>query len=307
MFKAPAIYFPSTAVLLDDDDLYAQILIKRLAVNNLKYCESPDFLLKQKKDDFIFIDNDIINKNTNNEIEYIKKNIVNLKKSAKLVSVLISDLHMKSMSGTEIFSEISSPHVGKILISNFIDFVEDDEIDDARNNGKIDIILDKTKNLKVKLPAAIEAAKMKFFSSLSNELYPHAANRHPLCDKEFAKLFVLKIHELRPERITPNTALNRFVFEFSNSKPNQVFHITEPYEISSILTSSGAESAPPEVLKHLSTGKYILCHEDDEILLDGRLWPLHIRPAQEFKGQKLKLFYHLSESVNYEQRTHNQY
>lgn len=307
MFKAPAIYFPSTVVLLDDDDLYAQILIKRLAINNLKYCESPDFLLKQKKDDFIFIDNDILKKNTTNEIEYIKQNLISLKKSAKLVSVLISDLHMKSMSGTDIFSEIASPHVGRILISNFIDFIEDNEIDDARNNDKIDIVLDKTNNFKVKLPAAIEAAKMKFFSSLSNELYAHAASCHPLCDKEFAKLFTLKISELKPTRITPNKALNKFVFEFANLKPNQVFHIAEPYEINSILTSSGAESAPPEVLKHLSTGKYILCHEDDEILLDGRLWPLHIRPAQEFRGQKLKLFYHFSESVNHEQRTHNEY
>lgn len=299
MFKAPAIYFPSTVILLDDDHLYAKKLIEKLNISGLKYCESPDFLLKQKNDDFLFIDNDIFEKININELSYLKKKLNTIKNTGKLISVLVSDLYMDSISGTEIFTEISSNHLGRILISNFVDFSKNNDITQARDDKHIDIVLDKTKALSDRLPIAIEAAKMKFFTSLSNVLFNDLGNNHPLSNSEFAKLFTAKIRELKPNKITPNSTLNKFFFEFEHTKTNQVFHITEPYEINSIINSHGAESAPKEVLEHLSSGKYILCNEDDDILLDGKLWPLYIRPAKEFNNKKIKLFYNISESFNY--------
>lgn len=296
MFKAPAIYFPSTVVFFDDDPLYAKLLIDRLGIKRLKHFESPDFLLKQKRDDFLFIDGDIFKKANVNDFDYVKNNLNLIKKSGSLISVVVSDLHMEKCSGTDILSQIASPYVGRILVSNFIDYQKNTDIAEARNNGAIDILLDKTKNFVDELPKAIQAAKMKFFTALSNALFPHACASNPLCDIEFAKFFISKIDELKPEEIRTNNAVNRFTLIFGEGQQNLVIYVTEKNEIQSYLESSAAVSAPSELLSHLSSGKYMLCPEED-ILPDGKMWPLFIRPAKAFDGKHAKYFYTISESA----------
>lgn len=297
MFKAPAIYFSSTVVFIDDDPLYAKLLIDRLGIQRLKHVESPDFLLRQKHDDFLFVDSDIFKKEKDGEFAYIKHNIDALKKSGTLVSVLVSDLHMDTCLGTEIFAALSSPHVGRILVSNFIDYHKGSDVAEAINNRHVDIILDKTKNFVEELPKAILAAKNKFFTSLSNALFPHACDGHALADTEFARFFLGKIEELKPESIQSNSTFNRFTFSFSDERPDLVMHVTEKREIQSFLESSAADAAPKELLSHLSSGAYMLCYED-EVLPDGRQWPLFVRPAKQLEGKNHKFFYNISESHN---------
>ncbi len=295
MFKAPATYFPTTVVFFDDDPLYAKLLIERLHVARIKHFESPDFLLKQKGDDFIFIDSDIFKKANFNDFDYLKSNLEAIKRSGNMVSVVISDLHMEKCSGTELLSQISSPYVGRILVSNFIDYQKNSDIAEARNCGAVDILLDKTKNFVEELPKAIHAAKMKFFTALSNSLYAHACNQHPLCDNEFARFFISKVEEFKPEEVTVNRALNRFTFVLDGNK-NLIIHVTEKNEIQSYLESAAAESAPLELLSHLSSGKYMLCPEDD-MLPDGKMWPLFIRPARSFDGRYARYYYTISEDI----------
>lgn len=294
MFKAPAIYFPSTVIFLDDDPLYARLLIDRLKIDRFKHFESVNFLLKQKNDDFLFIDSDIFKKAEKCDFDYLKNNLLSIKKTGTLISVIVSDLHMTNCLGTDLFSQISSPYIGRILVSNFIDYQKNNDIIEAKNNGFVDILLDKTKNFIDDLPKAILAAKIKFFTTLSNALFRHSAHNHPLADTEFAKFFIAKIEELKPEEIKTNSTFNRFTFIFTKEQPNLVIQITEKNEIQSYLDSSAAESAPSELLNHLSSGKYILCHDQD-ILPDGKLWPLFIRPAKSFDGRHAKFFYNISE------------
>lgn len=299
MFKAPAIYFPSTVVFLDDDPLYARLLIDRLGINRLKHFESPDFLLRQKNDDFLFIDSDIFKKQKTNDLDYVKNNLAALQKSGTLISVIVSDLHMDTSLGTEILSSLSSSYVGRILVSNFIDYHKNADISEAINNGFVDIILDKTKNFVEELPKAILGAKNKFFTALSNALFSSACDGHPLADTEFARFFIGKIEEYKPLEIRSNSSFNRFTFVFDSEKPNLVIHVTEKREIQSYLESSAADGAPNELLSHLSTGAYMLCHEDD-VLPDGRTWPLYVRPAKPLDGKNTKFFYNISEAQSYE-------
>jgi CheY-like chemotaxis protein len=295
MFKAPAIYFPSTVVFFDDDPLYAKLLIERLQIDGLKHFESPDFLLKQKGDDFLFIDSDIFRKAKTGDFEYVKAHLQALKKSKTLISVVISDLHMDTYSGTEIFSQLNSPYIGRILVSNFIDYQKNSEVAELRNDGLVDIVLDKTKNFVEELPKAIKAAKNKFFTLLSNTLYSDVCDGHALFDTEFAKFFIAKIDEIKPYEIRANSTFNKFTFTFKEKHPNLILHITDKQEIQSYLESSAAESAPSELLAHLFSGEYMLCYEDD-VLPDGKLWPLLIRPAKQFDGKNTRFFYSISEA-----------
>lgn len=294
MFKAPALYFPTTVVFLDDDPLYSKLLIDRLQIDGLKHFESPDFLLRQKKDDFLFIDGDIFKKLKTGDFAYVKENLLAIKRSRTLISVVVSDLHMDTCLGTEIFSELSSPFVGRILVSNFIDYQKNSEIDALRNNGQIDIILDKTKNFVEDLPKAIRAAKNKFFTSLSNALFSDCSN-HALFDTEFAKFFIGKIDEYKPEEILANDSFSRFNFSFSGKSPSLTMHVTDRREIQTHLESKAAQSAPAELLTHLSSGQYMLCHNDDK-LPEGTKWPLFIRPAKKFNGKNNDYFYSIMEN-----------
>lgn len=306
MFKAPIIYFPSTTIFLDDDSLYSRMLIARLGMDNLKHFGSAEFLLKQKDQDFLFINSDLSKTAQLCDTKYVKQNLEIIRKSGNLISVLVSDLLMEPWSGLEILSQISSPHIGRILISNFIDFDKPSEvtreINQARNEGHIDIVLDKTQNLTEKLLKAITSARIKFFTSLSNALFSDLGAGHPFGNAEFAKFFISKIEELKPHEIIPNTTLNKFLFSFDSLRPNLVLHITEKNEIHSFLNSSGAENAPKEVLDSLAKGKYMLCHEEDSVLLDGSLWPLYVRPAKEFTGRNINVLYNFSEAQPHDQQ-----
>lgn len=295
MFKAPALYFPSTVVFLDDDPLYAKLLIDRLQIPGLKHFESPDFLLRQKADDFLFIDGDIFKKAKTGDFDYVKSHLASIMKSQTLISVVVSDLHMDFCSGSDIFSQLNSPFIGRILVSNFIDYQKNNEIEVLRNNDQLDIVLDKTKNFVEELPKAIHAAKNKFFTKLSNVLYTDACSNHALFDTEFAKFFIAKIDEYKPEEIKANSNFSRFLFTFNDKCPDLVLHITDKREIQSYLESAAAESAPHELLTHLSSGDYILCHDDD-VLPEGKLWPLLIRPAKQFVGKNNRYFYSIAEA-----------
>lgn len=297
MFKAPAIYFPSTVVFFDDDHLYAKMLLSRLKIPYLKHFQSFDFLLKQKSEDLLFADVDVIKDTKMSELAYLKRYLPSLKKSGSLISTVISDLHMGEFSGADIFSQLTSPYLSRILVSNFLDYQNTSDISDLRNNGSIDMLLDKTKNFTEELPKVIMAAKNKFFTALSNVLFSAPPYDHALSDTEFAKFFLAKINELKPEEIRPNNTFTRFEFIFGKGMPNQVIHVTERREIQSNLGSSAAETAPHDLIPHLSSGRYMLCHEEeDDVLPDGRFWPLFIRPAKPLDGKNTRFFYSISEA-----------
>ncbi|MGH7249491.1 MAG: hypothetical protein ACREGC_00800, partial [Minisyncoccia bacterium] len=137
MFKAPAIYFPTTIVFLDDDRLYARMLIDHLGIPNLKYFESAHFLLGQKNEDLIFAGNSAKQKGKLDDVTHLRENLEAIKITGDLVSVIVSDLHMAEYSGAAIFSELSSGFVGRILISNFMSYNKNKDIFEGLNAGHI--------------------------------------------------------------------------------------------------------------------------------------------------------------------------
>lgn len=296
MFKAPAIYFPTTVVLLDDDRLYAKMLINHLGVSGIKHFEYFDFLLDQKSNDFLFSDVDgLRNSHHLSEIDYIKSNLNTLKKTGSLISVVASDLHMEKTSGLDVLSAIASSYIGRILISNFLDYRGHNNMFEATHADTVDIYLDKTSNFNHAFVLAIKAAKNKFFTMLSNALFPTESKESPLSDNEFAKFFLAKINELNPQEIKTNASFNRFEF-LTAGEENRVIHVTHHNEIQENLSSLAAETAPKELLPHLASGKYMLCHDDNEsILPEGNTWPLFIRPAKPFHGTHVKYFYSIHE------------
>ena len=297
MFKAPAIYFPTTVVLLDDDRLYAKMLIHRLGMASIKHFDYFDFLLDQKFNDFLFSDVDgIKNSNHLSEIDYIRNNLNTLKKTGSLISVVASDLHMEKISGLDVLSTMSSKYIGRILISNFLDYQKRNNMFEATHSDAVDISLDKTNDFNQTFVLAVMAAKNKFFTMLSNALFPTESKESPLSDNEFAKFFLAKINELNPQEIRANAAFNRFEFIKGSGEENKVIHVTHHNEIQETLSSLAAETAPKELLPHLASGRYMLCHEDNEAILpEGNTWPLFIRPAKPFNGTHMKYFYSIHE------------
>ena len=288
MFKAPAIYFPSAVVLFDDDSLYAKLLIERLQMRNIHYLEHQNFILNQNSSDILSLNAPI----AKDYLKRLKQDLNYFRDTSSLISVIISDLFMSHRNGIDFFESLSSPYVGRILISNFIDYKKTTEITHARNNGVLDIVLDKTKNLHEKLPKAIQAAKIKYFTAISNILFEGNTVDHPLSDTGFAKFFIDRISSLNPSEIIPNAALTRFTFKFDHGTPDISLHVINRSETKDLLLTDAAESAPAEVLKHISSGRYILCSEErDDVLPCGKLWPLYLRPAKQLNTGSNQFLY----------------
>lgn len=298
MFKAPALWFPSTCLMIDDDIFFTEFQINSIEGSGFKCFKNPLIFSQKKLSDFIFLENE--NDISSHNLDHLRKNIQNIKKEKNLISLIISDLHMPDISGWSLFSNIESVFSSKILMSGFIkDQLK--ELCRLEKHVNIDYFLDKAENFNKELKIAINKAKLKFFINLSNVYFKDIPKVHPLMDTEFAKFFIEEIDRFNPEEIVTNNDYTRFVFKNYTNKKIKIITTADKNKISSQITSIFAETAPPIVLEYLSKGQYILCTEDDwDILPEGNIWPLHIRPAQVFLGREQKIFYNISERPIYE-------
>ncbi len=208
---------------------------------------------------------------------------------------------MEICFGLELFSKIASPHIGKILISNFIDHQNTSTIIDARNKGVFDMSLDKTKDFAQELPKAIMTAKNKFFTALSNLLFSDISLDHPLADNDFAKFYLGKIDEYKPKEIIPNHNFSKFTFVCDNGNPDVIIQVTNEKEIQQILASTAAKTAPRDLIPLIASGEYMLCHKDG-VLPEGSLWPIFVRQAKQISGKNNRFIYNISEDKNIEKR-----
>jgi len=292
MLKAPAFLFPTSAIIVDDDNLYAQLLIDRLTnCGPIKAYSNFDFLLKQKDKDYCFVEGSPDSTNYKNINSIIKKSIANKDNLlGDMISVMIFDLHMENMTGLELLYQIKSPFVYKILISNFIDSKFEEEIKHAQNAGIIDVVLDKGDRLKEELPKAIFAGQSKFFTLLSNQIFEKQETQNYLSDTIFSEHYLKMIDTFRPQFIWPEKDLAAFTFERQSPTHKKSIFITTTDEINTLLSGYNAGTALPKTVEQLKSGKFMLCHENPHNL-DGCDWAYYLKPAKIVDGSTSNFLY----------------
>jgi hypothetical protein len=295
MLKSPLIYFPTTTCFIDDDPLYPKTLGLRLNLNHWLPLESSELVWAQKDCDLLF-SNPAEHGCDFGLFEHFEKNLAVMQRSANLISVVVADLNMGERSGIDIFYGLTSPYIGRILASMFLDYPDNSAVRLALNQGAIHYALDKAKQFNEEFPKALARAKIEFFTKLSNSLYAQRLDNHPFLDTEFSKVFNSLILELNPKEIQSNPTFSRFTLLFGGDRPDKVFTVASREDMRSQLESLSAQSAPSSVLSGIERGTHILCPKgNDDTLPDGDTWPLLIRPAKSFTGRNTSYFYNFSE------------
>jgi hypothetical protein len=280
VFKAPAFMFPTKIAFIDDDQFYLALFTDSIKKEiDIFPLESSEIIFEQKDADFLFF------KQPSNFAfkDKIKTSILQQKPpSDDLISVVIADQHMNPISGSTLLSKLKSPYLRKILISNFINLRPDKVIDNLRNTGVIQAVLDKTDSLSSRLPSIVRQCQIDFFSRLSSEFYN--SNTNPLTDVEFSSLYSRLIHEFQPEFIWPIHGLNSFIFLKTKHRSSLRLFVSTKEEIASLLDSHRVDTAPKTISSMLESNEFTLAHEDP-MTLDGRYWEQYLRPAKKIHGR----------------------
>lgn len=291
MLKVPAFFFPTDTVLIDDDQLYAQLFVDSLDhKSRVKVIEDINVFLNQKNEDFLFIGDRP--KNIIGSIERCveeKNDPLN-----RMISVVIADFHMADITGLELFKSLKSPFIYRILISNFIDERFQSAVNDARNAGIIDAVLHKGDSLKNELPKTIIKGQQKFFAKVGSRLYRNSIPQNCLTDTSFAGHFLRILDEYNPEYIWPETDFSVFTLEKKSKSEKKKMFITTPEEIQTLLDGDNSQSALPKTIAALKTGDYMVCHENPHTL-EGEEWAFHLRPTKKIQGTDATYLYHVLE------------
>lgn len=292
MLRTSAFLFPTTTVLVDDDNLYAQLLVDRLTDSPpIKVLSDFDLLLAQKDKDFIYLnfqDAKETNDDINTLIELSVKQKIN--RLNNVISVMIFDLHMTHMTGLEAFYQLKSPFIYKILISNFIDSQFKDEIKEAQNLGIIDVVLDKGSALRNELPKAVFAGQSRFFTKLSSQFFEKREAQNYLSDPAFSAWFQKAVEDFQPHFIWPERDLSSFTFERQEGNRTKKIFVSTQNEIEILLNGYNAESASVKTIEQLKSGDFIVCHSNPHGL-EGSDWPYYMRKARKIIGANDTFFY----------------
>lgn len=291
MIKAPAFFFPTDTVLVDDDHLYAQLFIDSLENTHRVEIIEENELLDQQDEDFIFRSHRP--KNVIKDIETIIKE--KKENQNRMVSVIVADLHMKDITGLELFRKLKSPFIYRILISNFADDERfKTEISDAQNAGIIHAVLRKGINLKNELPKIVAKGQQKFFTNLTTKICSNSTAINCLSDTAFSNHFFQLIDEYKPDYIWPDENLSVFIFEKKSRIEKKKLFVTTIDEIKTLLEGENSQSALLKTIEILKTGNFMVCHENPH-LLDGEEWAFYLRAAKKISGIDATYLYHMLE------------
>lgn len=278
----PAIYKPTGTLLIDDDQLFINNIRSLLPNNRDTHIVSPQDLAS-------IYDSQLFSLNAGRKFDPLSPSKILFKEmpASIPISVIVIDHCMVPDNGLEILRRIKSPFVQKILISNF--FTSEQAID-AFNQKLINCFLCKMDPQFVKkLATAIEEAKRKFFYHLSSTIADFFSEENPLTEPKAEELF----NKIQNEYDVPyyQASADLKQFEFFNTKDTNriVMSIFSEDEISELLTSYHAESAPSEILSLVKSGLVLPCGDKDSFP-EGKDWRHHLKSANSFQGKK-KYFY----------------
>lgn len=293
MIKVPAFFFPTKTVLVDDDSTYAKLFIDSLECgHSIEFLNDIDRLINQSEEDFIFTENRPIN------VEKLIENSINApqENSAKIISVIVADLHMPNTTGIELFRKLKSPFIYRILISNFSrDGRFQDEINDAQNAGTIHAVLQKKESLRDELPKILAQGQQKFFTNLATRFYNNSIPVNCLYDTAFAGHFSQLIDEYNPDYIQPGKDFSYFTFKKKSKNEKMNLFVTTSDEIRTLLQGDTSRSALSKTIELLKTGDFMICHENPH-MLEGEEWAFYLRPAQKINGSNTTYLTHVLET-----------
>jgi CheY-like chemotaxis protein len=188
-------YFPTKTVVVDDDGDFLDGIKTSLDYDAGKYDFFTDLdqalaVINENGQSGLILSQSYV---TDDRISGFDKIMLN-KHRFDIVSTVVVDFHMPSMSGIEFCSQIKNPHIRKILLTGMTD---DTTAIQAFNGGLIDGYVKKQDSTPLKiLRKSIESSKRKYFEKITNVLIGNLFERQPLdnpkpvlCDAEFMKYF----------------------------------------------------------------------------------------------------------------------
>lgn len=197
MFKAPIVWFSVSSIIIDDDKVNLDMLLRDCQIENLHYLHEHEGLIAGKDGEFLIWDNKL-NLIKSIDITTLKDNIAHFSTSGTLISAVVSDLNMPNISGIELFGLMDS-RVVKILISHFFGFK--DVYKQGERNG-VAFFLDKSLDFGKDLKKTLLLANIEFFTLLSNIIYGRIEKKHPLNSRKIARIIRTEIISFEPDKIT---------------------------------------------------------------------------------------------------------
>ncbi len=297
-------FFPSTVVLIDDNEVFLDSLVDVIRVNNItfKIFSNPksalDFI--NESTDINSLDSSdftIAGEETTSEYKSMLVNtnsihseIYSFDRFSK-ISAIVVDYVMPGMTGVELCSQIKNSNIQKILLTGIID--ETIAIE-AFNNGYINKFIKKNGvDFDEELSTILQKAVHQYFAIYTSDLLkclPSNEVSH-LKDPVFANFFY-------------NTCLNKSYAEYYMLDTfGSYLFLTETGQASLLSVTTESEmdrlidiardsgEAPKEVLDSLISREYMLVKHDRT----GQLppiseWESYLRPARRLEGYQTYFF-----------------
>lgn len=211
MKSIPLFYFPTTILLVDDDEFVLNILHNGLNPNfktvKARNVNDAINLVEQYKSnfdasDFIIKDNndDIHSQNTSALVKFDFSKIMDISNHANRfseLSVVISDYEMPGLTGLDLCKHIRYEPIKKILLTGIVD---ESKAIEAFNLGVIDRYIKKNnKDVIQVLNSFIEDIVLEYFIDLSKNVHLISSRLAILSDDKFINLFnqIIKDDEIR--------------------------------------------------------------------------------------------------------------
>lgn len=268
----PAIFQPTKTILIDDDSFFIDNIKRLLPANiNSEVINPYDFCQKSiSTKEILYLSNN----------QLYGKDILSFDSNEIPVSSVVIDHYMKPKCGLEILSEINSPFVQKILISNI---VTSNEAIDALNDGLINFYLWKMDRRFIEnLSKIILEAQKRFFINLSLTI-PNFISDNPLKEECFIEIFDQIKYDYKAIYYKCSNNLRRFYFSDENNCKKIILQIITKNELDQLLDSMQSESVPHDILKLIKNGNMIPCFNSTH-RPDGDTWIEYLRPAKSLKG-----------------------
>jgi CheY-like chemotaxis protein len=299
MKTQPAIYFPTTVLLIDDDYDFLTSLTLHLSPEKaiFKKWTDPQQCLIHLNSEFRPdpFEMNWVSRRGDEDFEHriMDVNISELYKEVyrrdrfQTVSTIVVDYQMPGMNGLEFCESIKSPHIRKILLTG----VTDRQIGiDALHKGLIHRYYRKDEpNLPEVLDQAVGELQLDYFRSLTqdiNRIVMLPPEDTALSDSAFVEFLEAQARSFGAVERYLCGATGSFLFVNAHGETNGVYVNLEPV-VESFLELADDE-VPAQVLEKLKSRRYMLCYHsrDDHKPPYASMWERYTFPVTKVEGKR---------------------
>lgn len=304
MKKIPCFTFPTTVVLVDDDEKFLRWLSPSLDDNLSRF---QTFSNPQKAIEFLndnhskpsfkntamtHVDSiDLENRGISVNVSKINEETKNDEKLDQ-VSIVIADYSMPRMNGLEFLQKITNPFIKKILLTATADEIKAVE---AFNNGIIDFYTKKSGNDMVEaLNNTIKDFQKKYFfdvtSILSSSILENKEQFTALRDPNFIKFFDDLVADMGIIEYYLTETIGSFLLVDAQGKKYQLFIRNEDNMEAIADIAEQTPNLPETVVSSLKDRNKMLCFEpkEGETFDDLEDWEPYLADAKPVPGTELK-------------------